>query len=264
MYRARAMFRIPNLILALSVAAISGLIALAGCSDDNNPASPPGGGSSATFSGLFSSPTQSGKLNISINTTSLAGRGIVKRAGRATVTCTGTIDLGASNVTLSGTYDTNSNQFVIAGGGYSFDGFYYPASYGRANLTGTWDGPGGTGGDFICYLGNSVTVSAYCGRYHSNAADGDSMGNWTFGVVDTLLAGYAFGDSSGTSGGVLIIGKISTGNPHVITINYNPGNYTLVAPGTIDTTGVDTVNGTFTLTDNAGTVAGTYTGSLCP
>ena len=261
---ARGIIRIPNLILTLSGVAILGVIALAGCSDDNNPVSPPDGGSSATFSGLFSSPSQSGKLNIAINTTSLAGRGMIHRAGRATVTCTGTADLGASTVTLTGTYDTNANTFVITGGGYSFDGFYYPASYGRANLTGSWTGPGGTGGDFICYLGNSATVSAYCGRYHSNAADGDSMGNWTFGVVDTLLAGYAFGDSSGSSGGVLIIGKISTGNPHVITINYNPGNYTLVAQGTIDTTGVDVVNGTFTLTDNAGTVTGTYTGSLCP
>jgi len=93
------------------------------------------------------------------------------------------------------------------------------------------------------------------------------MGNWTFGVVDTLLAGYAFGDSSGANGGIVVQGKVSaSGNPRVITINYNPSQYTLVSTGAIDTTGVDAATGGFTLTDNfgGGTVTGTYTGSLCP
>ena len=264
---ARGILRIPNLILALSVALTLGLIALAGCSDSNNPTNPgTGGASTSSFTGIFSGPAQSGKLTVTINTTSLAGRGIIKRAGRGIVTCSGTADLGASTITLAGAYDTSIDGFSMAGGGYTFDGSYEAGTFGKANLNGFWDGPGGTGGDFVCYIGNNATVTVYCGRYHSNAADGDSMGNWTFGVVDTLLAGYAFGDSSTASDGIVFQGKVSaSGNPRVITINYNPSQYTLVSTGAIDTTGVDAVNGAFTLTPTVGTtVSGTYTGSLCP
>jgi hypothetical protein len=263
---ARTIFRIPNLILALSVVAILGLIALAGCSDNNNPANPGGGGAStSSFTGIFSSPAQSGKLSVTINTTSLAGRGIIKRAGRGIVTCSGTADFGASAINVAGTYDTSIDGFTLTGGGYTFDGTYQIAQ-GKPTLQGFWDGPGGSGGDFTCYIGNNTTVTVYCGRYHSNAADGDSMGNWTFGVVDTLLAGYAFGDSSNANSGIFFEGKVSaTGNPRIININYSPSQYTLVAPGTIDTTGVDAVNGAFTLTPTVGSgVSGTYTGSLCP
>ena len=268
MHGARAISRNANLIRAICLAGILGLIALAGCSDDNNPANPGGaGGTTSTFSGIFSGGTASGRLNVTVNTTSLAGRGIIKRAGRGLVTATGTVDLGASTITLIGSYDSSSDKFVLAGAGYDFEGQYEANTYGRANINGFWEGPGGEGGSFVCYLGNVSNVTVYCGRYHSNATDSDSTGNWTFGVLDTLLAGYAFGDSANYPNGIAFAGKVSaSGNPRTITINYAPGNYTLSALGTIDTTGVDLVNGTFTITATVGPggMTGTYTGSLCP
>lgn len=269
MHGARGVFQSSNLILALAVVAILGLIALAGCSDSSNPTNPGGGtGSTSSFTGIFSGGSASGKLNLTVNTTSLAGRGIIKRAGRGIVTATGTADFGASNVNLIGNYDTATNQFAVAGGGYSFYGNYETSTFGKANINGFWSGPGNRGGDFVCYLGNNTNVSVYCGTYHSNSSSSDSTGNWTFGVVDTLLAGYSFGDSASTGQGIVFVGKVSaSGNPRVITINYTPTEYDLLAPGAIDTTGVDAVTGTFSFTDNVGgggTVTGTYTGALCP
>src|SRR6266850_8575717 len=140
---ARGILRIPNLILALSVALTLGLIALAGCSDSNNPTNPgTGGASTSSFTGIFSGPAQSGKLTVTINTTSLAGRGIIKRAGRGIVTCSGTADFGASTINIAGTYDTSIDGFTLTGGGYTFDGTYQIAQ-GKPTLQGFWDGPGG-------------------------------------------------------------------------------------------------------------------------
>ncbi len=263
MHGARGALRTANPLLSLSLAVFLGMIALAGCGSDSNPMNPGGGGNGITssFSGTFSSGIQSGKLDMTINTTNLSGRGGIRRAARTMVAATGTADVGGSSVTLTGMYENSSNQIALDGGGYHFGGKYEPDTHGRANTNGHWLGPGGKGGSFICYVGSLADLSAYCGRFRSNSTGPDSAGTWTFGVVDSLLAGWAFGDSSSLLEGIFFEGKVSNGNPRAITINYQvDSSTTLFAPGTIDTTGNDTMTGTFTL----GTTTGTYNGSLCP
>ncbi len=264
------MFRSANLALAVSLAGAIGVLILAGCSSDNSNPVNPGGGSTSSFTGMFASGTQSGKLTVTVNTTSPAGRGIMKRAGKVSVTASGTAVIGASTIPLTGTYDTSLHQIDLIGGGYVFSGDYDASTHGRASLSGAWQGPGGGSdtGEFICYLGNANTVRVYCGIYHSTVTPPDS-GTFSFGLTDTILVGFSHAGGAGAGSGILFEGRTpSSGNPRAININYRvPATYVLFAPGQLDTTGADAVTGTYSFTDSlgggAGNDAGTYAGTLC-
>ncbi|HEY7727221.1 MAG TPA: hypothetical protein VID50_02085, partial [Candidatus Eisenbacteria bacterium] len=105
---------------------------LAGCGDDKkNPASPPGGGGvqSSSFVGIFTNGTESGKISITINTTSLSGRFRVSRAGAGSVDASATLSpSGGGTVGLTGTYDDATNMLNLFDGTYTFDGEYDPTN----------------------------------------------------------------------------------------------------------------------------------------
>jgi hypothetical protein len=264
--------RFSHLALALVLAGAVGVLALGGCSSNDNPANP-GGGTPGTssFVGMFASGVQSGKLTVTVNTASLARRWGGHLAPRATVTATGTATIGTTSYPLTGTYDTGSNGIALAGGGYTFGGQFEAGTHGRPNLNGLWFGPGGSDdrGNFVCYQGAAINVKAYCGVYRSIPAAPDS-GSFSFAVVDTFLVGFAHSaaDTSLTAG-LVYEGKVTgSGNPRTITINYTAaGQYTLLAPGTLDTLS-GAVGGTYTFTDiangGAGDDNGTYSGAVCP
>ena len=265
----RTRFAHPALALVL-IAAI-GVLALAGCSSDDNPANPGGGTpSTSSFVGMFESGVQSGKLTVTVNTATPARRWGGHLAPGAAVTATGTATIGTTSYPLTGTYDTGSNGFTLAGSGYTFGGQYEAGTHGRPNINGLWFGPGGSDdrGNFVCYQGTGISVKAYCGVYRSIPSAPDS-GSFSFAVIDTFLVGYAHSSSDTTlTAGIIYEGKVTGSvNPRTITINYDGGAYILFAPGTLDTlSGI--VGGTYTATDVAGGGAdddnGTYSGAVCP
>ena len=263
MFHSHALSRLARPVCGFALIA---LLALSGCGDsDDNPVNPGGGGSTSTaFTGMATSGTQSGKLTVSVGTTSLAPRW-GSRAGAAVVTATGVIVINGSTYNLTGTYDNTTDSLTLSGGGYTFVGSYETVGVPQPSLVGTWAGPGGQSGEFVCPVGTATSIKVYLGTFHSTASPPDS-GMFSFAVIDTLLAGFAHPD--GATFGVFFRGSVGpSGNPRPISINYDGGGYTLFAPGVLNTT-TNTVSGTYTFTDVSGggadDDAGHYSGELHP
>ena len=145
-----------RLIPVTAVVAALGVLALAGCSksDKKNPLAPGGGGgggaTTTTFVGTFTSGTNSGKLTVTVATTSLTRQFNVDLAARVTVNATGACLLGGVTTNLTGQYDPGAHNFTVAGGGYSFSGDYEPSGHVTPVLAGAWTGPSATSGELVC------------------------------------------------------------------------------------------------------------------
>src|SRR5512140_812404 len=150
------------------LAVTAALLAAFGCGSDNKNPVNPGGGTTptTTFTGLLANGTQSGKLSITVNSTSLA-RGL-HGAPAAAVTATGTLKIvGGSTVSLTGSYDSELDTLHLAGGGYLIRGTYYTPTDQPPSMNGEWTGPGGAG-FWGCVLGSGSAVKVFCGTFTIN------------------------------------------------------------------------------------------------
>src|SRR6266852_5486751 len=102
--------------LILALAALLALATWFGCSKDDkkNPLSTGGGGATSTsFSGWLANGSQSGKVALTVNKASLAGRPYAG-AGVATVTASGTLQFsGTAVIALTGTFDDQSGDLHV-------------------------------------------------------------------------------------------------------------------------------------------------------
>jgi hypothetical protein len=261
-FAASATFRAAVLLLVLAVGAI------AGCSDDDNPPTGPGGSTSVGFTGMFVSGNSSGKMTLAISGSTLAGRIDGQRAARAgahDVTATAVLmPTGSSNVSLVGTYSDEKDSLYLSGGGYVLIG-HYDDSVQPHSMTGSLTGPGGDG-IFGCFLGGSTTIKIYCGTYQSTA--GPATGTWNMVTIDTALVGVAFPSGGNVDQLITFEGTVERTGTGTRAIAFSGGN-----PGVLDLTGTGTLNtisnavaGTWALDDvnNLADDSGTWNGVLCP
>jgi hypothetical protein len=258
MFDTRVLSRLARPVCGFALIA---LLALAGCGDDDdNPVNPGGGSTSTSFTGMAMSGTNSGKLTVSVGSTSLAAQW-GNRTPAVVINATGVLVINGSTVNLTGTYDNAADSLTLSGGGYTFVGTYETVGVPRPSLVGTWTGPGGATGEFVCPVGSAATVKVYLGQFYSTTSPPNS-GVFSMVVIDTLLAGFAHPD--GAEGGVFFEGTVAaSGGVRPVTIDYDGDGYTLLAPGFIE---ADSLHGTYTFTDVAGggadDDAGTYLGGL--
>jgi len=254
-------------ILVLTV--VLGVLSWSGCSDDNNSNPPPGGATSTAFKGVFSNGTENGSMNVTVNSTTLAGRSPVRLAStlaprltsRSVVTATGTIKLvGGGTVNLAGSYNDVSDSLNLLGTGYTFGG-EYDTSGTFKSISGGYTGPSGNG--FFGIVTGASTATAYCGTF----ASGSSGVSGTWDIVtepNGQLGGIAFpttGEPSAFEGTIQTAGTMRT-----LTAGFtDPGVSTLTVTGTLNTTN-NTISGNWAYDDlvGSGDDSGTWSGNLCP
>lgn len=253
---------------AAALLLILAAVAVFGCgSDKKNPAGPGGGTPTSGFTGLFVTGTASGKMTLTINGTTLAGRihplG-ASRVGAHEITANATITpTGGSAINLFGIYSDENDSFYVAGGNYVLIG-QYDDSETPPTIIGSVTSPGGDG-IFGCFFGSSSTIKIYCGSYESTLGSG--AGSWNMASLDTALVGVAF-PAGGTPDQLITFdGTIErTGTLRAIAFaGGEPGVLDLTGTGSYDT-GTTEVSGTWLLDDASDVLddGGTWTGMLCP
>ena len=241
------------------------LLAFLGCgSDDKNPVNPGGGTTpSTTFTGVLANGTESGKLSITVNSTSLA-RGL-HGAPAGAVTATGTLTIvGGSAIPLTGSYDSELDTLYLAGGGYLIRGAYYTPTDQPPSMNGEWVGPSGAG-FWGCFLGSGNAVKVYCGTFTINLDGGGVISLVAY--ADTAVVGLA--QVSGDDVAVFLDGTLSRNET-------SPGIKTVTLSGTDTHGGVlaatgeltvvtNSISGTWVITtDSTPTSDGTWQAELCP
>lgn len=247
----------------LTLAVLAQLVA--GCSDDKkNPAAPGGGTPTSTsFVGIFTNATESGKITITVNTTSLAGRIRVSQAGAATVTATATLSIGGGgSASLTGTYNDVTDSLYLSGSNYTFAGEYDETSTPPV-IDGAYSGPNGSGQfDAIVGTASSTPIEIYLGTFQSDSTN--VHGAFNVARYDTLAGALAFveGDTEATPMEGTVTGGGST---LAISLSGGGSGLTVTATGTVDTV-VDTVGGTWHTYDSglAKGDDGTWSGALEP
>jgi hypothetical protein len=166
--------RARSLKLIAALTAVAALLAFIGCSDDDKAPTAPGGGGTPTttsFTGILSDGLSSGKLTVTVNTTTLAGhrpvRGLLG-AANAPVTATGVAKVGGVTTNMTGTYDPDTDSLYLAGGGWTIAGLLSTDGT-ESQIEGTVTGPGGTG-FFICANLPNRTINIYTGKYWNQAS----------------------------------------------------------------------------------------------
>lgn len=218
---------------SLYVAALSACLLL-GCSDDDDDG---GGGSDETaLAGIVatSDGAASGSLEVTIESSSLFGLraasgGDALASARVPVGAFGTVILFGISTGLDGSWDPETGELLLEGGGYTFVGFYDGST-----ISGTWSGPGGTGGTFVLVEGDDA--AAYCGNW---LASGSELGG-PFSFTVSGAAAYGIASAPGLFT-IPLSGDYIDG---VVTFDV-PGTSTPWASGTIATNG--TTTGTFTI-----------------
>jgi hypothetical protein len=220
----RLKFMTMKLVVAMAL-----LLALSGCSndDDNNPTNPPGS-SALVFVGTVNGDngSLSGSLTFTVNDSAVTGTFRITTPTPATHA-------------LLGAFDSSSNVLGATGGGYNFAGAYD----GSNRLEGLMSG--NATGTFVTIRDDNNSSVAFCGTF-----TGDDDGVWNFTIDGTIIAG-SYTTNSGDFGA--LDGTIS-GN--AITIA-NPGGGAPLATGTRNG---DNASGTW---DNGVGDSGTWTGSRC-
>jgi hypothetical protein len=222
----------------LSFAALALVAACGGGGDgDGN-----GNGNSSAFSGVISTDdgTATGAIEFTISTSSPApptgvGPSLVS------VNASGTLKFdGEAAVSLSGDYDTEQDQLVLTGGGYTLGGFFD----GVDRLEGAFSGPNSRAGTFVTT--KAANGLAFCGHYQAD----DLSDEGTFSFV--ISGGTVRGEARSEDGTVIPLDGTIDGN--TITF-FVPGTTTVLATGTRD--GND-VSGEY-----GGESPGTWSGSVC-
>ena len=228
---------------------ILALVALQGCSDDDddNPVDP---GTGATeFTGAYAGSVDGGRMSVTIplGPSVLAPR-LGGNAGAHEVTVTGALfpDTG-DTVGLTGTYSEESDALLLTGvGGYEFEGAYEPTAT-IPGIEGTYTGPNGSG-SFGLAQGGTSTVQAYCGTY-SNL--GPTARRLHLVVVGSAVSGGIILEQ----GMATFEGTVTSGIVPQITINQDLGNGTaLIATGSLEADFGRITNGTWEIQDEGVTV----------
>jgi hypothetical protein len=222
---------------ALFLVALAILAGCGGGSDGGN-----NNGNSSTFSGVISTDdgTTTGAIEFTISTASPApptgvGPSLVS------VNASGTIKFdGEAAVSVSGDYDTEQDQLVLTGGGYTLGGFFD----GVDRLEGAFSGPNSRAGTFVTTKGSNGV--AFCGHYQAD----DLSDEGTFSFV--IHSGTLRGEARSEDGTVFPLDGTIDGN--TITI-FVPGTTTVLATGTRDG---NSVSGEY-----GGESPGTWDGSVC-
>lgn len=251
-----------RVLLGLFLAIALGMLAWAGCSDDN-PTSPGGGTPTPTtsMSGAFVSGTANGPMSVSISSASLASRLHGGRVSTTVVTATGSIKpIGGGTISLTGSYNTDTDTLGLSGSGYVFTG-QADTTGGVDVITGSWTGPGGPG-VFGCGEGTaSNPVGAYCGSYENDA--GTDTGNFDFLAIGDEFSGIVF-PSDGSEPSVFEGAISGTGTVRNIDGLGQVGDLELIVTGTLNTT-TGAVAGTWETRDVNLIVVdfGTWMGARC-
>jgi hypothetical protein len=236
------------------------LAVLAGCETDESGVVPivdpgPGGGDSTVFVGfLLDGARQSGRLDITVESSSLAGgfpgragalRGPSGRSGRVPVApsvpfpvveARGRLTWGGVNVPLLGRYDFTEDTLYMTGAGRVLRGRYASGVIMGDGTTGS--GPAG----FLVATEPTTSFTPWFGLYRA-AATPDS-GAFCFVWSGAVLHGMAFEVGAGAA--IFFDGDVSTsGNPKGLTFDR-------VIPTFFD------ASGSGSLDDNTGTASGTY------
>jgi hypothetical protein len=202
-------------IFAVLIASALAVMSLVGCGKDK-VVNPPAGAGSTTFTGSVTGSTTSGKLSITVETSSPAPQNAGFRA-RAAVNANGTFTpTGGAAIGLTGTYDTGSQTVAVIGSGWSFGGGL--TSFG---LEGGFTGPGPVDGVFSLYRGTS-DVTVVIGTFTSTT--GGVGGRFNFSINGTTVHGNAVatdqtvipldGTYTASSGAISIVHPVNpTGNP---------------------------------------------------
>jgi hypothetical protein len=209
-------------------AALALLLALSGCSNDDNNSTNPPGTTTIRFVGTVNGldGVLSGSITFTV-TNNTAVTGTFRITSPA-----------ASSHNLAGTYDDSSKALAATGDGYNFGGVY---DEGSGHLDGAMTG--NATGLFAAIRDDDNTSVAYCGTFA-----GADDGTWNFTIEGNTLYGSYMTSSSDTG---VLEGTIS-GNAIVIT----EGGLQ-VATGTRNG---DNVSGTW---DAGQGNSGTWTGSRC-
>jgi hypothetical protein len=241
------------------------LLALAGCSndDDKNPMNP-GGGTPTTsqFTGFMTDGAQSGKIVVTINSTSLAGRYPGLRAPGADVAASATFTFDGSTTTVTGLYEDQGDTLNLSGSGYTLKGILESGG-GTPSIIGDFTGPSSAG--LFAAVTNALAPKAYCGTWNSSTQP--DSGTFNFVANDTAFAGLAVAatdpepqDFSGQLSGTGTTRTLNGGSGDTSTAE-------LVITGTLNTaTGAASGTWTYTVYDVMyGTDDnGTWEGTLCP
>jgi hypothetical protein len=217
---------------SLYVAALSACL-LAGCSDDDDDG---GGGGETALAGIVSTSdgSASGALDVTVEQSSLfairaASGGDALASARAPVGAFGTVFLFGIATDVDGTWDPETGELLLEGGGYTFVGFYDGST-----ISGTWTGPGGTGGTFVLLEGDDAV--AYCGDWLESGSE--LGGPFSFTVSGEAAYGVA------SAPGLFTLPLSGDYIDGIVTFDV-PGTSTPFASGTIATNG--TTTGTFTI-----------------
>ena len=134
-------------------------VVIVGCSKDETPTNPGGGGSTAYY-GSFANGSENGSMAVTFASAPSKVGAVAPSSSAVIITLTGTLKIqGGATISLAGTYNTETDSFKISGGGYTFQG-----TYANGVITGSYSGPNGPG-DFALTATTSGSVKIFCGNY---------------------------------------------------------------------------------------------------
>jgi hypothetical protein len=250
----------PDLRPAFAIAALLAVVlaVLAGCSKDEPGFIPPidkgPGSDSTTFQGFLLDDQNSGRLDITLTTTSLAPRRppLAPTVGDPTVPAHGVLQWPGGNVALSGVYDFTADTLHLAGSGFTLKGYFVGVSS-TGGLSGTATSPHGPAAFLASH--SSVSWEPWCGRFHATATpDSGTIG---FIRADTTVAGMAF--QAGATAAIVFQGEVSkSGTPKTLFFDASFPGFTVSGSGTLnDGTGIaggsysfDVINGIYGTTND--------------
>jgi hypothetical protein len=238
------------------VPATLGVLAAAGCSDDDDVDPAP---TQTTMSGnVASGATERGTLGVTIQSGTLAGPlvtrarpgTLVRPAGTVVVAAAGTMDFegGGALIALAGSYNTDTDSLFLSGSGYTLRGSRTSTAAGES-IEGTFTGPNGNGVFFVL-TGAGGALQHYCGLYTSTAQA--ESGVFAVTIRGSSVTGFTISDSDddtirfhGTATGTGTVRDVEIEDPG------DPGGAPL-AMGTWDTS-LDTMTGSYTFGSDTGT-----------
>ena len=233
--------------LGIRLVAVLAILALAGCSKKTTTNSnlPP---NSTTYTGSVTGSNTSGKLTITLETSTPAPQPGGFRAHNSVAADGSYTPTGGSAVILVGTYDDAGKNVSLTGAGWTFTGVVSGTA-----MEGNCTGPGGASGVFSLNQGTTA-VTVIIGTYAENSP-GTETGNFNISISGTEVHGNAVASTGGTP--IPLDGTYTAASGAISIVN--PANPTgpALATGTYNAT-AGTASGTYD--DGAGN-AGTWSGA---
>lgn len=228
------LFAVPRRALFLRAAlGLLTLVALQGCSDDDddNPMDP--GSQSTELSGTFANGLEGGHMSITIPlaTGNLAPARLAGSALAHDVVVTGALysDQG-DTIGLTGTYNEEADSLLLTGGGYTLEG-KYDAAAAIPGIAGVYSGPNG-GGYFGCAVGGNSAILTMCGNLQDLGSTYSER--WNMVVAGDVVAGLAVMEDGEI---IPFEGTLTGSSPNrTLAVDQNLGDgRSLVAAGTVST-----------------------------